>query len=250
MQATRKPWLPSELTRFFVALSGWLLALTATPIAGWISGNDTFPVMATIGVLAHVTATLVALHLGWSLHQIARLVVIVGLVTWVAEFIGSRTGFPFGEYAYTDALQPQLGHVPIIIPLAWLMMLPPAWAVTQSILKTQSRWLFAAVAGLVFTAWDLYLDPQMVARELWIWDKPGGYFGIPWVNYFGWWLVSAIVTFIVHPRDLPKYPLMIIYTLTWLFQAVGLGIFWGQPGPAICGFLGMGIFAILAWWKR
>ena len=35
-----------------------------------------------------------------------------------AEVLGVRTGFPFGEYAYTDALQPQVLGVPVVVPLA------------------------------------------------------------------------------------------------------------------------------------
>jgi hypothetical protein len=43
---------------------------------------------------------------------------------------------------------------------------------------------------------------------------------------------------------------MLIYTLTWVFQAIGLGLFWGQPGPALLGFLSMGILVIWAWRKE
>jgi hypothetical protein len=43
---------------------------------------------------------------------------------------------------------------------------------------------------------------------------------------------------------------MIIYTLTWAFQAIGLGIFWAQPGPAVVGFLCMGLFVGWSWWQE
>ncbi|MEY2818719.1 MAG: hypothetical protein RL275_2182, partial [Chloroflexota bacterium] len=29
--------------------------------------------------------------------------------------------------------------------------------------------------------------------------------------------------------------------------SIGQGVFWGQPGPAAFGFVGMGIFIYLAW---
>jgi putative membrane protein len=87
----------------------------------------------------------------------------------------------------------------------------------------------------------------MVARGLWIWNEGGGYFGIPWVNFAGWWLSAASLTLIVRPDSLPRRPLLVIYTLTWLFQALGLGLFWGQPGPALIGLLVMGAFTYLAW---
>ncbi|MBL8055303.1 MAG: carotenoid biosynthesis protein, partial [Anaerolineales bacterium] len=150
-------------------------------------------------------------------------------------------------YRYTDLLQPQVLGVPALIPLAWLMMLPPAWAVAAALVRPRERAPFALVAALAFTAWDLYLDPQMVARGLWVWAEPGGYFGIPWVNFLGWLVTAFVITFVCGPADLPARPLAVIYTLTWLLQAVGLGFFWGQPGPALAGFLGMGVFVVLFW---
>jgi putative membrane protein len=176
---------------------------------------------------------------------------------WAVETLGSATDFPFGAYDYTDALQPQLAGVPVVIPLAWFMMLVPAWAVAEVILANHrdnlGSWyapLHAALAGAAFTAWDLYLDPQMVAHELWSWDYPGAYFGIPWLNFLGWWMAATLLTLLIRPRRLPRRRLMAIYTLTWVFQAIGLGLFWDQPGPALVGFLSMGIFVVWAWRKE
>jgi putative membrane protein len=165
---------------------------------------------------------------------------------WVVEYIGSKTGFPFGRYHYSDRLQPQLGHVPLLIPVAWLMMLPPAWAIAETI-APQHGLGFVVVSALAFTAWDLYLDPQMVRWRLWVWERPGGYFGIPWVNYGGWILASGTMTAILRPGDLPLVPLQLIYVITWLLQVIGLGVFWQQPAPALCGFLGMGSLVVWAW---
>ncbi len=232
----------------------WLGVLIATPIALWVYGAGAFPLLASLGVLAQLVATLLGLALGWPARRIIATLAGVMAFAWLVEAVGQATGLPFGAYAYTPALQPQLGGVPLLIPLAWMMMLAPAWAVTESILHPlRSRlgrgyWpAFAALAGLAFTAWDLYLDPQMVARGLWAWENPKGYFGIPWSNYLGWWVSAALVTGLVRPGGMPRFPLFVIYALTWVFQAVGLGIFWGQSGPALAGFAGMGVFALLAW---
>jgi putative membrane protein len=238
------------------SLASWIALLIATPISIWLVGEDIFALMAILGVMAHGAVTLFALISGWPHGRVLGAVATVFAGAWVVEAMGSATGFPFGAYDYTDALQPQLADVPLVIPLAWFMMLVPAWAVAEAILarpqERLGRWytpLHAAVAGAAFTAWDLYLDPQMVAHDLWIWDNPEGYFGIPWINFRGWWLAASLLTLLIHPTGLPRRRLMLIYTLTWAFQAIGLGIFWGQPGPAVIGFLGMGLFVGLAWWK-
>ncbi len=244
---TRQGW-PSLWLALLVL---WLLVWIVTPIAGWTWGDDVIPLLASLGVLAQAAVSMVALARAWPLSRMMRAAVIVLSLTWAVEAIGAATGVPFGHYDYTDALQPQLLGVPLLIPLAWLMMLPPAWAVSATLRPVadggRGRLRFAALSGAAFTAWDLYLDPQMVAHGLWEWEHPGGYFGIPWVNFLGWWATATALTWLVNPRDLPRRPLLIVYTLVWLFQAVGLGIMWEQPGPALVGLLGMGVWALAAW---
>ena len=269
-QEWRRRYLKKQNLRVYLAQAGldlpvllwlgslllWLGVLIATPIVLWVSGETWFPRLATLGVLAQLAATLLGLALGWTGRRILVTLGIVAVGTWLVEVVGQASGLPFGDYFYTPALQPQLGGVPWLIPLAWMMMLAPAWAVAESILRPlRSRlgrgyWLaLAALAGLAFTAWDLYLDPQMTARRLWVWQTPGGYYGIPWSNYFGWWASAALLTLLVRPSGLPRLPLFVIYALTWVFQAIGLGIFWGQPGPALAGFVGMGFFTLLAYFS-
>jgi uncharacterized membrane protein len=87
----------------------------------------------------------------------------------------------------------------------------------------------------------------MVEWNLWVWDEPGAYFGIPLQNYLGWLVGSALITAGVRPAPLRSQGLVLIYGLTWLLETVGLAIFWGLPGPALCGFVAMGVFVLLAW---
>ncbi len=180
---------------------------------------------------------------------------IVAALSWGIEALGASTGVPFGSYDYTQRLQPQLFHVPLLIPLAWWMMLGPSWAVARCLAprhRLPSRWtllVFALISGVAITAWDLFLDPQMVAWHVWVWEVPGGYFGIPWSNFAGWILSGTLITLVVRPPALPILPLLLIYTTTWLLESIGLGFYFGLPGPALVGFIGMGIFTLAAAWQ-
>lgn len=237
-----------------VLLAAWLGVWIATPVAEWTWGDDTFPLLASLGVLTQTAVSLTALAQRWPMRRMARAALIVLPGTWAVEAVGAATGFPFGHYEYTSALQPQLVGVPLLIPLAWLMMLPPAWAVITALRPAGDGWraraLYAALSGMAFTAWDLYLDPQMVSHGLWVWEQAGGYFGIPWVNFVGWWAVATALTWLVTPSDLPHRPLLAVYTLVWIFQAAGLGALWGQPGPALAGLVGMGVWVVAAWYQE
>lgn len=234
----------------WIPLVIWLFLMMFAPVARWLWGSAGILVLINLGVLAHAAASLSILLKQWQWKKTLLTVITILPLAWLVEWIGHSTGFPFGDYRYTPLLQPQVGNVPLLIPLAWLMMLPPAWGTVARIVSPKRRLLFAAVAGLAFTAWDLYLDPQMVANNVWVWLQPGEYFGIPLVNYAGWWLVSTVITFIITPRELPERPLGVIYTLTWLSLLIGLGGFGNQTWPALCGFLAMGFFATRFWKKE
>ncbi len=252
----------------------WVLTMISLPILGWILGEGYLIRGMSFGVLMQFTAVLIILYVAWGWAQTLKTFAIVSVFSYLAELLGSTTGIPFGKYHYTDLLQPQIAGVPLLIPLAWMMMLPPAWAIAEIILgkaKTFNHEVhegaqrkpfllllwnlaplvvkFSLLSALAFTAWDLFLDPQMVGWGFWVWDKPGLYFGIPLSNYLGWLVISALITLVANPKNLPVGPLSLVYVLTWILQAIGQGIFWSQPGPAIVGFLGSGVFVFLAWRK-
>jgi len=225
----------------------WVLTMLSLPMLGWIMGEDYLIRGISLGVVVQAAAVLIILYQAWGLRRTAAVFGIVAGLAYFAEWLGSSYGWLFGKYYYTDLLQPQVAGVPLLIPLAWMMMLPPAWAVAQFITRRSGRaFSFLLVSALAFTAWDLFLDPQMVAWDFWRWEVPGQYFGIPLSNYLGWLLVSVLLTYLANPEDLPAGPLSLVYVLTWILQTIGQGIFWQQPGPAAVGFVCAGAFVILA----
>ena len=61
-------------------------------------------------------------------------------------------------------------------------------------LGTRSTPVARIVAGAVaLTAWDLFLDPQMVGEGYWSWARVGRYRGIPVSNFAGWFVTSLAV---------------------------------------------------------
>lgn len=232
-----------------IALLAWVGATVSQPIVQWAWGERAIRWGTTATVLLQAAAVVAALQADWGWNRTALVALAIMAMGWAVEYLGSHTGVPFGRYRYTDRLQPQLGHVPLAIPVAWLMMMPACWAVAGRIAGERGP-AFWLLSGLAITAWDLFLDPQMVGWGLWVWERKGGYFGIPWVNFLGWTLAGAAMTAVVsmlRPAPLPAAPLLAIYVLTWVLETVGLGVIWRRPGPALCGFLGMGGMVLWAW---
>ncbi|MBC8098946.1 MAG: carotenoid biosynthesis protein [Armatimonadetes bacterium] len=223
----------------------WLLAMICVPLAWWAWGDRVLPIASLVTISLQCSAVLLILGQAWGWRQTVRTFGVVAVLTYSAELIGSKTGFPFGVYAYTALLQPQAWGVPLVIPLAWMMMVAPAWGIAYALLgerldSPMRRAGFALLSALALTAWDLFLDPQMVGWGFWEWAQPSGYFGIPWVNFAGWVLTALIVTAVVRPNKLPVKPLIVIYGIVWALQTGGLLVIWAQPGPALVGALAMG----------
>jgi putative membrane protein len=121
------------------------------------------------------------------------------IVSYLLEEAGVRTGLIFGPYHYSDMLGAKLGHVPILIPLAWFMMIYPSWVTARALLRgVDTRTpsgiaVLALIAAMVMTAWDTVMDPGMSAAGNWVWEQGGPYFGVPLRNYFGWLLTTFLV---------------------------------------------------------
>lgn len=252
---TKSHWLAAQLAEILrdrlvmVSMGIWVLVIVATPIALWTMGQPGLLAALQAGVLTQVVTVLLVLVRAGLLRQALRAGAAVPLLGWLVEVVGQASGFPFGSYQYTPLLQPQLAGVPVLIPLAWLMMMPPAWAMALVIAGAQLGWRArvrrAAVAALAFTAWDLFLDPQMVAWNAWVWAVPGVYFGIPLQNFAGWLLVAFCVSLLLAPGSLPLAPLIMIYAVTCVLQTIGQLLFWQLAGPGVAGLAGMG--GMLAW---
>lgn len=227
----------------------WAASFILLPIIKRIWGAPGERAGTSVGVIASVLfvgSLMVQTHRFWAIPVLIG----VPLIGWLSEVVGWRTGFPFGRYRYTEVLQPQLLHVPVIIPMAWLMMMPSSWAVGVTVAPNSPilQWLVAAAA---FTAWDLFVDPQMVNSNYWQWEKDGAYNGIPLINFVGWFAVAFVITAVfglisfVVPVDMVAGvfvgPLLVVYGTTWILQSIGHLLFWKLRVSALVGFLGMGV---------
>lgn len=240
----------APLTIQGLLFGAWVLVMICVPIIRWVAGSGAERVGIAAGVLTQVLLVVSVLI---SEFRFWALVVIVGVpfLGWLSEVIGSRTGFPFGRYSYTDVLKPQIAHVPVLIPLAWLMMIPPSWAI-GAVLAPGMPIVHYLIAAAAFTAWDLYLDPLMVTWGFWKWERKGAYLGIPLVNYLGWFAVAFFIALVfsaisrlapVHlVAGVPEAPMVAVFVVTWILQFIGQLVFWKLRVSAIVGFLVMGLF--------
>lgn len=181
----------------------------------------------------------------WGAPRAGSAAAATAATTGVVERIGTRTGVPFGRYAYTEALRPQVAHVPVIVPLAWFAMGLPSREAAHAALGTFSTPARRVVLGsAAMTAWDLFLDPQMVGEGYWRWVRRGVYRGIPLTNFAGWFAtglgIMALFELLLPPvRNDPDGRLVGQYGYMSVMQTLGFARYFRDPLVATVGGLGM-----------
>lgn len=211
-----------------------------------------------------VAATAVVLQ-GWStlgLKYASRYLAITALFAWSIETIGVTTGWPFGEYAYATTLGPSVGGVPLVVPLAWVMMAHPILVAARAL---NARWA-AFIGGFGLMAWDVFLDPMMVEAGHWSWKQASpalwGVPGIPLSNFAGWLLSGVMLMALLHaflPTERRSPPASTAHTATFLIwvylsSVIGSIFFFDRPSVALTGGIVMGVivlpYAVSLWWSR
>jgi uncharacterized membrane protein len=229
-------------------------------------GGQTTVVLGAIAGLLHAAS-----RLGW---RASLWIFVVGFtISLASELTGTTTGYPFGPYSYTTQLGFLIGgKVPFNIPTSWFFMLYASLAICGRVLRagddSRTRWRWAAVAALVLTAWDVSMDPAMVATTHWVWQLPptegaspirrlfltGFFYGMPLTNWLGWLLTGLIVAramlAIVPPsawaaRVAPSRLPLVLYAANGvlpLLICIGRGMWWA----AVLGTAAMGVPLLLA----
>jgi uncharacterized membrane protein len=229
------------------ALLGLLvLAQIGYPLTGGAARAGLTVATVVLGCLLSVSHAL----LTRGRRAAAALVATATLGGFAVEAVGVATGYPFGSYDYSGRLGPKLLGVPLIIPLAWTWMAWPAWLAAVRLARARIVRVAVAAAGLA--AWDLFLDPQMVAEGYWTWRDPNpalpGVPGVPIGNYLGWLgfalvLMAALSAAAGRRAGAPlsaDRPLLALWFWTYASSVLAAAVFLGLPASAAWGGVCMG----------
>lgn len=164
----------------WTVMNGWLLAIAAVSALA-VFGYACYRLSVRDGLL------MLALCMGVSL---------------AAEYAGLRWRLPFGyRYVYDLALQPLLlGEVPAAVPPLWFVVASaPIFFLRRFSVRPAGRLdagrtlVKTGLCSLYLTATDLFLDPLGVSSGAWTWPEGGPYFGIPLLNFAGWFVVGVVI---------------------------------------------------------
>jgi uncharacterized membrane protein len=164
----------------------------------------------------------------WGVAAARRWLLIVVVSSAAVETLGTLTGFPFGPYSYTANFGPQLGPLPVTIPLAWHVLLGNALILWRSMLPGFVPSIEALAAAAAVTAIDWVMEPfASKVKYYWVWSTPGG--AVPPQNYLAWGIVAfLLIRFAAkspaHQQGFEPRPFVILGSMLLLF-ALGRSLY-------------------------
>ncbi len=171
----------------------------------------------------------------------------------LVEAIGVRTGWPFGDYEYGDLGGTVFG-VPWVIPLAWAMMAYPVLLAARKLCRGSISTPLVGALGLA--AWDLFLDPMMVAEGYWRFTAAAvttlpNIDSVPLSNFAGWYLVSFAMMLALDRlprRAAPEGQPALLFLWTYFSSVFASLVFFDRPWVALYGGIAMGAVAVPYAW--
>ncbi|MBU4216577.1 carotenoid biosynthesis protein [Candidatus Parcubacteria bacterium] len=150
-------------------------------------------------------------HSSWTLTYSRGffLILLAALTSFVFEVIGINYGTFFGaDYVYQGQnFSFILFNVPLFVPLYWAVFIYIGYSISNSFLnwigksrptKDKNDFIILPLLiifdGLLVTAIDIFMEPILVKFGVWTWLSKGQYFGVPFVNFIGWFTVAIITT--------------------------------------------------------
>lgn len=148
----------------------------------------------TVFLSIQFAALVLYMILKYELKGLSIIIPVMLVSGYLIEYAGVKTGYPFGEYLYTDKLQPQLFGVPAAISLSWVIVVVSSFLIVFS---ENGKNLFAKIvySSLIVLGLDLMLEPfAAFINQFWIWRA--GF--VPIQNYVSWFIIAVIFSTLLY----------------------------------------------------
>lgn len=176
-----------------------------------------------------------------KIYKAMFLIAILGLFALIFEAQSIVTGFPYSHFHYGNMHGYLIFDlVPWYLPFAYVPLVLGCMTITWHL--TKNIFVRIILSAILLTLLDIVFDPVATKLGLWLWSNPSleNYYGVPLLNFFGWFIsgiiASSIGFFVVNKSGKPP----------WLISSsFFIYLFLSTIGSIIFGFYLSLIFALL-----
>ena len=146
------------------------LLLIYAAILAYILLGLIFKFSISANIFFDLSFALLFFTLGQCLYELGPkkaliFLIITSVVGFLAEVLGTSTGFPFGKYYYTNFLGPKVLGVPEVVPLVWFVIAYLTYSMARNVFSASSitgkdMAKLAALSAFGAVSWDFMVDPM------------------------------------------------------------------------------------------
>lgn len=111
----------------------------------------------------------------------------VFFIGFMAEWLGVKFGFLFGDYSYGANLGMKLDDVPIIMGINWVILSLASRGIIQRFFKLPVMKIL--VSSVLMVSLDILIEPLAPQLDYWSFDTMVA----PFSNYIGWLIYSILI---------------------------------------------------------
>lgn len=114
----------------------------------------------------------------------------LSIYAYFIEYVGLKTGWPYGEFEYLVELGPMIQGVPIGLPVFFIPLVVNSYLLVNLFeVENFVKRVFYTLCLIILV--DLVLDPAAVSLGIWNYTQ-GFYYGVPLSNFAGWLLSGTV----------------------------------------------------------
>ena len=177
-----KKRLPSRSTLFICALYIIHLSALIGVYLGYIQWflSKTWAILFLIFLVIWDGLPKKSIKISWPIPAIF-------FIGFIAEWLGVKFGFLFGDYSYGANLGMKLDDIPIIMGINWVILSLATRGIIQRFFKLPIMKIL--VSSVLMVSLDVLLEPLAPQLDYWSFDTMVA----PLSNYMGWLIYSLLI---------------------------------------------------------
>lgn len=203
------------------------------------------PLAAALAIVGFALPSYIGLIRQKGLAKGLILALVIGGLILAIHVVAIALSYPFGEFTFGDALGYKVfGSVPWTIAVAYTPLVLAMFWLSSKVTKSGLR---VVLGGLLLAGANAALDPALAFMGLRSWENGGPFFGLPVLNFVGWFLTGMLTTLILHAlwgkeEAVKRSVAYSGFAVLWFWGGVNLGL--QQWVPAAVG-LSLGVILLV-----